>query len=81
MRLGKKQIDVLTRMSGALWMCLTPDSVHRSLVEKGLLRSASGVTCITPAGLRRVADLIEAGAVKDALTLSAERKAAKETTP
>jgi hypothetical protein len=81
-RLGKNQIDALTRMSGALWMLVTPGPVHRGLVAKGLLRSSAYDTmCISPAGLRRVADLLEAGVIKDALTLAEERKRAKEITP
>lgn len=47
---------------------ITPGKSEQGLVAKGLLRQdKGGACCITPAGLRALADEMEAGRVVDAL--------------
>ena len=72
-RLGPKQLRHLT-MVGANRALVVSDRTSRRLCDLGLMREMipGGAVCITPAGLRALADAAEAGRV-DLFTLP-ERK-------
>lgn len=76
--LGPKQLDALRGLALGL-VGLVPDATDRSLIRRGMLRQedGDGCYCIAPAGLRALADAIEAGKVEDALTTFARRRAEK----
>lgn len=68
-RLGPAQIEALASVCGVRRVCLTPMREDRSLIKRGLLRAdESGACCITPDGLRALADALEAGRLEDGLT-------------
>jgi hypothetical protein len=53
-----------------------PYATEPSLIRRGMLQQdGGGCYCITPAGLRALADAIEAGKVEDGLTWFARQKA------
>lgn len=71
-RLGKKQIEMLIMLGAPTMVLLTPGRSEHALVARGLLRSHKGTKggeacCIAPAGLRALADAMEAGMVDDAI--------------
>lgn len=77
-RLGAKQLDTLAAIASPNLILLLPKAHDLRLVAMGYaqhLGPDSKSICITPAGLRRLADEIEAGRVKDGPTLAAERRA------
>lgn len=77
-RLGDKQVASLAFLSGVSRLLLTPGREDRALVARGLLRADDGgACCVTPAGLRALADAMEAGRVKDGIDAWAEMKKAK----
>lgn len=69
MKLGPKQLELLILASSVTSVLLSTDKVSASLVKRGLLRErdAGKACCIAPAGLRLLADEMEAGRVDDAL--------------
>ena len=69
MRIGQQQLRLLIMTASPTRILLTTDKVSDSLVRRGLLRETdrSKACCITPAGLRALADEMEAGRVDDAL--------------
>lgn len=76
--LTSNQISVLFGLAGSR-VLITPDRTSRRLAELGLLRSNDrGVCCIAPAGLRALADAIEAGRQQDALDTLAAQRAQRE---
>ena len=75
MRLGTKQLQLLAQLASPTVFLVTPDRRSASLVRRGLLREVvSGACCITPAGLRRLADAIEAGQLVDSLAIAEARR-------
>jgi len=62
---GKHQIRLLAQLATPALMLVVPDRVSRSLERRGLVAPRStrtdGCIGITPAGLRVLADLFEAG--------------------
>ena len=70
MRLGKRQIDLLMKL-GTTRSVVLPDNTTRRLVELGLAHAEpnGSFTRITPAGLRALADLADAGKVEIPLKL------------
>lgn len=78
-RIGKRELDMLAFCATPTGMLLSPSRISDGLVRKGLLRNdaslpGSKAACITPAGLRRLADALEAGDLKDAFELARERR-------
>jgi hypothetical protein len=68
MRIGKDQLKMLVMLGTPTRSLITPGKSERGMIAKGLLRQDDGgACCITPAGLRVLADEIEAGRVDDAL--------------
>lgn len=68
MRLGKNQRERLTALGCPSTAQVVGCKVTRRLAELGLLRSKEdGFFCITPAGLRWLADELEAGRIEGAL--------------
>lgn len=77
-RIGARQMEILAGF-GAMRVMITSDAASRRLAGQGLLRvDAAGGSCITPAGLRALADAMEAGALPDALTTLAAAKSRRE---
>lgn len=71
---GRAQLASLCRLPVNV-VGLTPFATERSLIRSGLLRQdENGAYCITPAGLRALADALDAGKIEDGLTLFARRK-------
>lgn len=69
MKLGKEQLRLLCGCASPYSALVLPDKVSRSLVKRGLFReNTGGSSCITPAGLRALADAMENGALPDGLT-------------
>ena len=74
-RLGQKQIDALMSVASPTMIMLTPGKVERALVAAGLLverpkfgpalpgKPLCGAVGISAAGLRRLADEMDAGRV------------------
>ncbi len=79
MKLGGKQIDLLRQCAVPSSILMTTDRTSDSLVAKGLLRmsSVAKATCITPAGLRWLADELEAGRMQDGLELARRHREAR----
>lgn len=76
--LGDKQIASLVFLTGLQRLLLTPGREDRAMIARGLLRMDEGrACCITAAGLRALADAMDAGRVKDGLDAWAEMKKAK----
>lgn len=79
MRLGRRQLELLTLCANPTGLLLlAPDRLSASLVRRGMLRQlkSPGACCITPAGLRGLADALEAGQVRDGLQLAEDRRLA-----
>lgn len=62
-RLGARQLEVLEAVASPRFLLLTPCRRARDLVQRGLLAEDRGAVWITPAGLRALADAMEAGRV------------------
>lgn len=64
-RLGKQQMCLLCGLGSPGTALVVPDKLSNGLVARGLLRNThptmSGMQRITPAGLRQLADDLEAG--------------------
>ncbi|MBN9472081.1 MAG: hypothetical protein J0J10_25275 [Bosea sp.] len=64
-RLGTQQLRLLCGLGSPGTALVVPDRISNSLVTRGLLRnthpSKPGMQRITPAGLRQLADDLEAG--------------------
>lgn len=68
MHLGKNQRERLTALGCPSTAQVVGCDVTRSLAKRGLLRSdGDGFYCITPAGLRWLADELEAGRIDGAI--------------
>lgn len=68
MRIGKNQIKTLVVLGSPTMAMVVPGETELGLIKRGLLRTRDGgMACITPAGLRVLADEMEAGRVDDAL--------------
>lgn len=68
MRIGQQQLRMLIMSASPTSILVTPDKVSASLVARGLLASDERGGCtITPAGLRILADEMEAGRIPAAL--------------
>jgi hypothetical protein len=67
--LGDRQLDLLRKLCSLTRVLVTPDKVSASLVRRGLLRETrdGAALCISPDGLRAIADAMEAGRVYDAI--------------
>lgn len=75
-RLGARNWRTLSMLGTPSCILLTVSKPHRRLLVLGLCREITGGgLAITPAGLRALADAIEAGVVKDAQALTDERRA------
>lgn len=70
MRIGKNQLRTLVVLGSPTMSLVVPGPAERAMVKKGLLKTSDtgGCACITPLGLRALADEMEAGRVDDALT-------------
>ena len=77
-RLGKHQLQMLIMLASPTCVLLTPGRSEAGLVKRGLLKEREpGRACtITPAGLRALAEAMEAGLIEDAIELM--RKQADE---
>lgn len=77
MRLGQKQLETLAALGSPGMAMVVPDKVTLSLVKHGLLRvtESNSFACITPAGLRRLADELEAGHIEGAHEWAARERA------
>ena len=65
--LGKNQLDILRALGTPSAAMVVPCKTALSLVKRGLLRTDKGAfACITPAGLRALADELEVGRVEGA---------------
>jgi hypothetical protein len=60
-RLGPKQLQLLTSLGSPAMLLVVPDAISRSLEKRGLVADYHGMHRITPAGLRALADAFEAG--------------------
>lgn len=73
--LGSRQIERLVTLACPAWLLVTPLRRDQALVRRGLLRADDGGRlCITPAGLRALADAMEAGRVQDAIERVKQRE-------
>lgn len=78
--LGKRQRASLVFLTGVHRLLLTPYPEDRRMVAMGLLRQErpdGGACCITAAGLRALADEMDAGRVKDGIDAWADMKKAQ----
>jgi hypothetical protein len=69
-RVGKNQIRTLIVLGSPTTCLLVPGPDSLAMVKRGLLRQrepGKGSVCISPLGLRVLADEMEAGRVDDAL--------------
>jgi hypothetical protein len=68
-RIGKNQLCMLITLASPTMLLLTPGKAEAAMVRRGLLREREpgGALAITPAGLRALADEMEAGRVDDAM--------------
>lgn len=77
--LGDKQLASLSFLVCIHRLLLTPGREERAMVARGLLRTdEGGACCITPAGLRALADAMDAGRVKDGHQAWADMKKAND---
>lgn len=85
-RLGRRQIEALSDL-GPLHAPVVADRTHLRFVELGLAETyKGGCVCLTPAGHRALADLIEAGRATPLLQryirrFEKERQNAEERAP
>ena len=83
-RLGKDQLRMLIVLASPTCLCLTPGRSEMGLVKRGLLRidygpkGNSAAVCITAAGLRALADHMEAGHVESAIEAMRREAAARK---
>lgn len=71
-RVGINQLQVLIVLGSPTMLMPVPGKAEAALVRRGFLRAdAHGCVCITAAGLRLLADEMDAGRVKNALELMA----------
>lgn len=70
-RLGSRQLKRLAGMAGVGSALVVPDSISRSLTARGLMQptgdqpgAEDGMIVVTPAGLRALADAMDAGLVQ-----------------
>lgn len=79
-RLGLNQLDLLAKLGSPLTMLIVGDALSDSLLARGLVRQdrkRRGIV-ISPAGLRALADALEAGRLADvAARIHARREATK----
>ena len=75
-RLTDHQMRELAACAVPTTVLLNPGRTANALVTKGLLRRSdiTGVVCIAPAGLRALADAIEAGTLRDGLDLARDHR-------
>ncbi len=80
MRIGKNQLETLIALGSPTRLLLVPGRAEKGLVVKGLLREREPgkACCISPAGLRVLADEMEAGRVDDALEAMRKQVADRE---
>lgn len=83
-RIGKKQLRTLIMLGSPTMLLLVPGKSERGLIKRGLLRESEPgkACCISPAGLRVLANEMDAGRVEDALQAirkHRERKLLEET--
>jgi hypothetical protein len=79
MHLGKNQRERLTALGCPTTAQVVGCAVTRSLAKRGLLRSdGDGFFCITPAGLRWLADELEAGRIEGALEWAKRKREENE---
>ena len=76
MALGINQTRMLLMLASPATALVTPDAVSRRLIKRGLLADEGSAIRITPAGLRALADEMEAGRVETAI--EAMKRDAKE---
>ena len=76
-RVGKRQMEWLILLSCVDRVALTSDKASQALVQRGLLRTDNAGTCITAAGLRVLADEMDAGRMQDALARMREQAKAR----
>jgi hypothetical protein len=69
MRIGAKQLEILIILATPDRAMIVPGKTERGLIQRGLLKveDNGGFARITPAGLRALADAMEAGRVEDCL--------------
>jgi hypothetical protein len=69
LRIGKNQLQTLVMLGSPTMSLVVPGRECRALIQNGLLRTSEtgGFACITPKGLRALADEMEAGRVDGAL--------------
>jgi F0F1-type ATP synthase epsilon subunit len=69
MRVGPRQLETLVMLGSPTMSMVVPGTTERGLIQRGLLKvgETGGFACITPTGLRVLADAMEAGKVADAL--------------
>jgi F0F1-type ATP synthase epsilon subunit len=69
LRVGKVQLQTLVMLGSPTMSMIVPGKAERAMIARGLLKCSAtgGFACITPAGLRVLADEMEAGRVDDAL--------------
>jgi hypothetical protein len=80
MKIGPKLVETLACIGSPHMILVTPKKRDQRLVELGLAKhpaEGSESLCITPAGLRLLADEIEAGRLPDGAALAAQRRAAR----
>ena len=68
-RIGSRQLQTLVMLGSPTMSMVVPGKTERTLISRGLLRchENGGFACITPSGLRVLADEMESGRVDDAL--------------
>jgi hypothetical protein len=69
MRLGRNQLRTLVVLGSPTMSLVVPGKAERAMIKRGLLRCADsgGFACITPLGLRVLANEMEAGRIDDAV--------------
>ena len=82
--LGKHQLCLLASMASPFSLVVVGDGISRSLVKRGLLgvhwnprKDRDGFLGITPAGLRTLADQMQAGKLEQFLDPKYERDRAR----
>lgn len=76
--LGPKQLGTLSFLTGLHRLLLTPTREDRRMVARGFLRAdEGGACCITAAGLRALADAMDAGRLQDGIEAWEAMKKAK----
>ena len=83
MRIGKNQLRTLVILGSPSMSMVVPGKTERAMIARGLLKcdEKGGFACITPLGLRILADEMEAGRIDDAIERirkSVERRKASD---